>query len=79
MVEMHLVESSCVRAIGYDEAGRRLWVEFHSSPDPYIYLAVPPEVYREFVSAESQGEYVNLKIKPFYEVEHHRLPVAASV
>ncbi len=36
MVRMHLVESSSIRAIGYDEKSEELWIEFHSSPDPYV-------------------------------------------
>jgi hypothetical protein len=38
------VESSSIRAIGYDEVAGELWVEFHSSPDPYVYLEVPRKV-----------------------------------
>jgi hypothetical protein len=36
---MHLVESSSIRAIGYDEKSEELWIEFHSSPDAYVYFA----------------------------------------
>jgi hypothetical protein len=72
MVTMHPVESSSIRAIGYDEVAEELWIEFHSSPDPYVYFEVPPEVYRGLEEAESKGEYVNLVIKPSYEFEHRR-------
>jgi hypothetical protein len=40
-----------------------LWIEFHNSPDPYIYFDVPAEVYSELEKAESKGEYVNLMLK----------------
>jgi len=70
MVTMHPVESSSIRAIGYDETAEELWIEFHSAPDPYVYFGVPPDVYGELQEAESKGGYVNLKIKPQYPYEH---------
>jgi KTSC domain len=78
MVRMQPVESSSVRAIGYDEEAEELWVEFYSSPDPYVYLEVPPQIYSELKEAGSKGEYVNLVIKPCYDYEHRRRPVRAS-
>jgi len=78
MVTMHLVESSSIRAIGYDEDVEELWIKFHSSPDPYVYFAVPAEIYGELEEAESKGEYVNLMIKPDYEFEHRRGPIGVS-
>lgn len=76
MVTMRPVDSSWVRAIGYDEAAKELWAEFDRSPDPYVYFEVPPEVYRELEGAESKGEFINLMIKPRYKFEHRRLPLA---
>src|SRR5438477_12375412 len=78
MVRMHPVESSSIRAIGYDAAAEELWIEFRSSPDPYVYFAVPPEVYAELEEAEPKGEYVNLMIKPHYRSEHRRRPRAVT-
>ena len=78
VVKMRPVESSSVRAIGHDKASEELWIEFHSSPDPYVYFEVPPEVYSELEVAESKGEYVNLMIKPYYDFEHRRRPRAVS-
>ena len=78
MATMHPVESSSIRAIGYDAGAEELWIEFHSSPDPYVYFEVLPEVYAELEEAESKGEYVNLTIKPHYRFEHRRRPRAVS-
>jgi hypothetical protein len=75
---MHPVESSSIRSIGYDEQAEELWIEFHSSPDPYVYFEVPPEVYDELEEADSKGEYVNLMIKPSYDFEHRRRPAGVS-
>ena len=55
-----------------------MWIEFHSSPDPYVYFEVPLEVYAELEEAASKGEYVNLMIKPDYEFEQRRQPRAVS-
>jgi hypothetical protein len=66
-----LVESSSIRAMGYDEKSEELWIEFHSSSDLYVYFTVPAEIYgpagRSRI-AELRGEYVNLMIKPDYEL-----------
>ncbi len=78
MVTMHLVESSSIRAIGYDEEAEELWIEFHSSPDPCVYFAVSAEVCGELDEAESKGEHVNLMIKPYYDFEHRRRPIGVS-
>ena len=78
MVTMHVVESSSIRAIGYDGEAEELWIEFHSSPDPYVYFEVPADVYGELEEAESKGEYVNLIIKPYYDFEHRRRPIEMS-
>lgn len=78
MVTMHPVESSSIRSIGYDAQAAELWIEFHSSPDPYVYFEVPPEVYDELEEAGSKGEYVNLMIKPSYDFEHRRRPTGVS-
>ena len=75
MVTMHLVESSSIQAIGYDEEGEELWIDFHSSPDPYVYFEVSPEVYGELEEAGSKGQYVNLMIKPHYRCEQRRRPI----
>jgi hypothetical protein len=78
MARLQPVESSSVRAIGYDEEAEELWVEFYSSSDPYVYLRVPPKIYGELRRAGSKGEYVNLMIKPYYDYEHRRRPVRVS-
>ncbi len=78
MVTMHVVESSSIRAIGYDGEAEELWIEFHSSPDPYVYFEVPADVYGGLEEAESKGEYVNLIIKPSYDFEHRRRPIEMS-
>jgi hypothetical protein len=63
MLTWHGVESTSIRAIGYDPERYEAWVEFLSRPGPYVYLGVPPEVFAELEEAESAGGYVNSVIK----------------
>ena len=47
MLKWHAVESSSIRAIGYDPEKYEAWVEYLTRSGPYIYFGVPPEVYSE--------------------------------
>lgn len=63
-IALQPVESSQVRAIGYDEATRTLAVTFvHGIGAVYQYQGVAPEVHTAFVSAESIGKYFGKHIK----------------
>ena len=63
MLSRHEVESSSIRAIGYDPERYEAWVEYLSRPGPYVYFGVSPEVYDDLEEAESKGIYVNNVIK----------------
>lgn len=65
MLRVSEVESSSIRAIGYDPEKYEVWVEFLTRPGPYVYFGVPPEVYSELKEAESKGGYVNEVIKQY--------------
>jgi hypothetical protein len=69
---MHPVESSSIRAIGYDEAAAALGIIYHSRPDTYVYFDVPESVYGALERAESKGRYVNHVIKPHFQCERRR-------
>ena len=64
--EMEYVDSSNVEAIGYDAELRELHVAF-SGGKVYIYADVSEESFRELLSADSKGSYLNREIKPNYE------------
>ena len=51
------VESSMLRAVGYDAAARELEAVFASGA-VWRYREVPRKVYRELLAAESQGSYM---------------------
>jgi hypothetical protein len=67
MPEMYAVESAAIEAAGYDAEARELYLRFRESHETYVYWPVPPEVYGEFLVAESKGTYLNREIKPRFE------------
>jgi uncharacterized protein len=56
------VSSSNVASVGYDQNTMTLEVEFKSG-SVYQYFDVPEGVYREMMSADSIGTYLNQNIK----------------
>ena len=60
---MILVNSSAIRAVGYD--GSTLTVEFHNGRT-YDHPGVPDSVYREFMAASSMGAYYSRYIRGRY-------------
>lgn len=64
------VESSNIQAVGDDPVRSILEVEFYNGY-VYQYQGVSPEVYGEFMSARSKGQFLNQFIKrqfPFEKV-----------
>ncbi len=62
-MERIAVDSSSVRAVGYDPATFELEVEFVNGRS-YRYQRVPVAAYRLLLQAPSIGEFVNKQIKP---------------
>ena len=60
-MQMHTVESSNIRAIGYDPTTQRLDIEFKLGT--YQYSNVPQEVFDTLMAADSKGSYLNAVIK----------------
>lgn len=58
------VDSSCLRALGYDEQSRVLEVEFHSG-GLYRFEQVPPEAVRALRAADSLGRHFNRVFKTY--------------
>jgi hypothetical protein len=58
------VESSAVSALGYEAGRSRLGIEFQVSRRVYIYHAVPPSEFKEFLEAESKGRYLTQVFLP---------------
>lgn len=60
------MNSKSVRSVGYDLASRTLELQYVNG-SVYQYLDVPQPTYAGLLAAPSIGNYVNTKIKPYYE------------
>lgn len=65
--EMIPVESSAIASVGYDTNASKLYVEYVGGAR-YAYLGVPEIVFDDLLSAGSKGQFVNVEIKPHYDV-----------
>lgn len=64
-MQLIIVESSMLYAVGYDSKTRTLEVVFNSG-GIYQYYDVPPEEYEELMAAESKGSYMHACIIDVY-------------
>ena len=55
-MDMARVESSNIKAIGYDAASKTLRVDFRSGSS-YDYTNVSPEEHADFMAADSKGKH----------------------
>ncbi len=62
------VESSNIKALGYDLAAGILEVEFRNG-GIYQYAGVGAELYGNLLEADSKGRFLNQEIKGRFEVE----------
>lgn len=62
----HLVDSTNIEWVSYDEKEKTLYVQFHSG-GLYAYYKVPKKVFDELLEAGSKGRYHALKIKYKYD------------
>jgi hypothetical protein len=60
------VKSSVISKIAYNPAGGILEVSFYRGPSR-CYYDVPPEVFRDFLAAESKGRFFNSHIRRKYK------------
>ena len=65
---MQTVDSEAVWQIGYDAAGRVLYIRF-SSGDLYGYADVPQDLFDRFVAAPSQGRFFQTEVEGIYRYE----------
>lgn len=67
-IELRAVESSQIKAVGYDADARTLAVTFNYGAGAiYHYADVAPETYEAFIKSESLGSFFgkNIKALPF--------------
>ena len=60
------VDSTTLRAVGYDAERQLLQIEFHNR-SIYQYFEVPGNVYEELMQAPSKGAYFNRSIRPRFD------------
>ena len=60
--------SSAIRTVEYDEVRQHLVITL-ANKRTYRYLDVPPEVYQQFLAADSKGRYYNDHIRDVYVYE----------
>ncbi len=61
-IERVPVTSSNLRSVGYDDASRKLAIEFRNGVI-YEYTEVPPEIHAELMKAKSHGKYFHSHIR----------------
>src|SRR3954447_7094540 len=59
------VDSSAVAAVGYSKRLHALEIEFRDGLI-YRYMDVPPNVYHDFIAADSKARFYNLNVKGKY-------------
>lgn len=62
------ITSSVINFAAYDTTNEILLIVFNSG-SIWMYYDVPAEVYKEFISADSAGQYFNLNIRHKYPDE----------
>lgn len=61
-VEMIPVQSSAIDSVGYDQAGRLLFIRFKSSQKVYTFYGVPVVIYIGLLNAASKGTFYERNI-----------------
>ena len=62
------LDSHALRATAYLPVERILYLEFHDG-DRYRYFEFTPELFKEFLDAESKGTYFAHKIRNYFDYE----------
>lgn len=65
-MELTAIESSNIKAVGYNDDEQELHVQFNSGKT-YSYAEVPQQVYDDFMAAESKGKFFFASIKSKFE------------
>ena len=66
-IELTPVDSTMLKAIGYDPEAKELHVRFATNGPLYIYHDVPPEAHAALMAAESKGKHFGQHIKGKYK------------
>ena len=75
IVKLISVESSMIRAVGYDRKIRLLEIVFNTG-EVYQYEDIPLSEYNGLMKAKSKGAYMQaniIDVYPYYQIERQRL------
>ncbi|MGL5550599.1 MAG: KTSC domain-containing protein [Culicoidibacterales bacterium] len=61
-MELIQVNSTNLKAVGYDQESKVMVVQFQNQ-SVYHYYQIPHEVHRGLLQAESKGRYLNIHVK----------------
>lgn len=64
--DLQPIDSSSIKALGYDDASQTLYVQMLSTQEVYTYQGVPSDVYQSFLGSKSKGRFYADKIKGKY-------------
>ncbi|MEG4632771.1 KTSC domain-containing protein [Microcoleus sp. AR_TQ3_B6] len=70
-MKLQPVESSMIKAVGYDETTSNLEVVFNSGKT-YLYSEVPNNVYLELMDSDSKGSYMRSCVIDCYPYEQKK-------
>jgi len=73
-VPLESVQSSTIKAVGYDPQSDTLVVQFHSDAT-YLYHGVKAKTHQGLMAAPSLGSYLHTHVKPLHTVS--KLPLVA--
>jgi hypothetical protein len=62
---MHSVNSSHLRAVGYEPATRKLHIQFQNG-DTHEYSNVSPDFHQTMMASDSIGSFFHKHIKPLF-------------
>jgi len=62
-VKLEKVESSLIKAVGYDADSQVLAVQFATTGEVFEYEGVPEKLYQKMISAKSIGSFYTKRIK----------------
>jgi hypothetical protein len=65
------LDSSVLTSVAYLPDQRMLYLRFRSG-ELYCYSDFPPELYRDFLAADSKGQYFSYNIRDQFPCQHLR-------
>ena len=68
----HVVKSSNLDWIAYDEKNKNLYISFKSNKSLYIYFDVSKDIFEDLFKADSKGKFFWAKVRDKYKYQKLR-------